>query len=39
MKRINNGDLSTKEGNQLIEFYENQADAYTYMTPNGTAGN
>ncbi len=39
MKRIKNGDLSTREGNQLIEFYENQADAYTYMTPNGTAGN
>ena len=21
--------------NQLIEFYENQADSYTYLTPNG----
>ena len=36
MKRIKDGGLSTKEGNQLIEFYENQADAYTYLTPNGS---
>src|SRR5688500_13091724 len=39
MKRIRDGEISTKEGNQLIEFFENQADAYTYMTPNGAAGN
>ena len=38
MKRIRDGELSTKEGNQLIEFYENQADSYTYMTPNGAPG-
>jgi arginine decarboxylase len=38
MKRIRDGELSTKEGNQLIEFYENQAESYTYMTPNGAAG-
>jgi arginine decarboxylase len=36
LKRIKDGDLSTKEGNQLIEFYENQADSYTYLTPNGS---
>lgn len=36
MKRIKEGRLSTKEGNQLIEFYENQADGYTYLMPNGT---
>ena len=35
MSRIKSGDLSSKEGNQLIEFYENQTDAYTYLTPNG----
>ncbi|MGI8813317.1 MAG: biosynthetic arginine decarboxylase [Pyrinomonadaceae bacterium] len=37
MKRIKEGRLSTKEGTQLIEFYENQADSYTYLTPNGSA--
>ena len=35
MKRIKDGQLSTKEGNQLIEFYEDQAESYTYLTPNG----
>ncbi len=36
MLRIKNGELSTKEGNSLIEFYENQAESYTYLSPNGT---
>ena len=36
MKRIKDGQLSTKEGTKLIEFYENQADSYTYLTPNGS---
>lgn len=36
MKRIKAGELSSKEGSQLIEFYENQADSYTYLTPNGS---
>lgn len=36
MRRIKDGDLSTPEGNQLIEFYENQAEAYTYLAPNGS---
>jgi len=35
MKRIKEGQLSTREGNSLIEFYENQADSYTYLSPNG----
>lgn len=35
MKRIKDGDLSTKAGNDLIEFYENQAESYTYLSPNG----
>jgi arginine decarboxylase len=36
MQRIKDGDLSTKEGDQLIEFYEKQVDGYTYLSPNGT---
>lgn len=36
LKRIKEGRLSTKEGNKLIEFYENQADGYTYLMPNGS---
>jgi arginine decarboxylase len=35
LQRIKDGELSTKEGNQLIEFYENQAESYTYLKPNG----
>ncbi|MGH9946903.1 MAG: biosynthetic arginine decarboxylase [Pyrinomonadaceae bacterium] len=36
MNRIKDGELSTKEGNSWIEFYENQAESYTYLLPNGT---
>jgi arginine decarboxylase, biosynthetic len=36
MKRIKDGQVSSKEGSQLIEFYENQAESYTYLTPNGS---
>jgi arginine decarboxylase-like protein len=32
MKRIDNGAVSTKAGSQWIEFYENQAESYTYLT-------
>lgn len=39
MKRIKDGEISTKEGNQLIEYYENQVDSYTYLSPNGTKEN
>ena len=35
LQRIKDGVLSTKEGNDLIEFYENQAESYTYLAPNG----
>ena len=35
MKRIKDGELSTKEGNQWIEFYEDQIESYTYLSPNG----
>ncbi len=35
MKRIKDGELSTKDGNQWIEYYENQVESYTYLSPNG----
>jgi arginine decarboxylase len=34
-KRIKGGDLSDKAGHELIEYYEKQIDAYTYLSPNG----
>ncbi len=34
MKRIKDGEISTDEANNLIEYYENQIDAYTYLSPN-----
>lgn len=34
LRRIKDGELSTKVGNQLIEFYEDQAESYTYLSPN-----
>jgi arginine decarboxylase len=37
LRRIKDGVLSTKVGNQLIEFYENQAESYTYLSPNNGA--
>ena len=36
MQRIKDNELSTKEGNELIEYYENQVDQYTYLSPNGS---
>lgn len=36
LSRIKSGDLTPKEGNDLIEFYEAQVDSYTYLTPNGS---
>jgi arginine decarboxylase len=35
MQRIKDGEIADKTGYQLIEFYENQADSYTYLSPNG----
>jgi arginine decarboxylase len=35
-QRIKDGELTSKEGHQLIEFYENQINAYTYLSPNGS---
>jgi arginine decarboxylase len=37
LSRIKEGRLSTKEGNQLIEFYEDQVESYTYLSPHGQA--
>jgi arginine decarboxylase len=34
MQKIKDGALSTKTGTQLIEFYEDQAESYTYLSPN-----
>lgn len=35
-QRIKDNEISAKDGNQLIEYYENQINAYTYLSPNGT---
>ena len=35
-KRIKGGELTEKDGHQLIEYYESQIDAYTYLSPNGS---
>lgn len=35
LQRIKDGELSTKEGNQLIEYYEGQVGGYNYLSPNG----
>jgi arginine decarboxylase len=35
MQRIKDGELTTKEGDKLINYYETQADGYTYLSPNG----
>jgi arginine decarboxylase len=37
MQRIKDGEISTKAGNRVIEFYENQAESYTYLSPNEVA--
>ncbi len=36
MQQIKEGELSVKEGDKLIEFYEKQVDGYTYLSPNGS---
>ena len=35
LQRIEDGELASQEGNKLIEFYEQQAESYTYLSPNG----
>jgi arginine decarboxylase len=36
-KKIKNEELSSKDGHQLIDFYENRIEAYTYLSPNGAS--
>jgi arginine decarboxylase-like protein len=35
LQRINEGILSNVEGSSVIEYYEDQVESYTYLTPNG----
>ncbi len=35
MKRIKEGNVSTKEGHELIGFYEKHINSYTYLSSNG----
>lgn len=35
LDRIKDGTLSNAEGSKVIEFYEDQVESYTYLTPNG----
>ncbi|MFT3744622.1 MAG: biosynthetic arginine decarboxylase [Pyrinomonadaceae bacterium] len=36
LQRIKEGKLSNTEGSKVIEFYEDQVESYTYLTPNGS---
>ncbi len=36
LQGIKDGELSTTEGNQLIEYYESQISGYNYLSPNGS---
>ena len=36
MRRIKDAEISEKVGYRLIEFYEEQAGSYTYLSPNGS---
>jgi arginine decarboxylase len=33
-KEIKSGNLSSKDGNELVEYYESQITSYTYLSPN-----
>ncbi len=35
LKEVKDGRLTNAEGSKVIEFYENQVESYTYLTPNG----
>ena len=35
LQRVKEGSLTNAEGSKVIEFYENQVESYTYLTPNG----
>ena len=36
MKQVKQNEISSKKGNELIEFYEKQIGAYTYLSPSGS---
>ncbi|MBV9214743.1 MAG: biosynthetic arginine decarboxylase [Acidobacteria bacterium] len=36
LQRIKDGKLSNADGSKVIEFYEDQVESYTYLTPNGS---
>ncbi len=38
LQRVKEGRLSNTEGSKVIEFYEDQVESYTYLTPNGDKG-
>lgn len=38
LQRIKEGLLTNTEGSRVIEFYEDQVESYTYLTPNGKSG-
>ena len=38
LRRVNDGELSNVVGSKVIEFYEDQVESYTYLTPNGARG-
>jgi hypothetical protein len=38
LQRIKDGELQARIGDQLIEYYQNQAESYTYLSPNGGEG-
>ena len=35
LQRVKEGSLTNAEGSKVIEFFENQVESYTYLTPNG----
>lgn len=35
LREVKEGRLTNAEGSKVIEFYENQVESYTYLTPNG----
>ncbi len=34
-QQVKDGELTSKKGNSLIEYYESKIGAYTYLSPNG----
>jgi arginine decarboxylase len=38
LQQVKTGSLSNAEGSKVIEFYEDQVESYTYLTPNGNSG-